>query len=206
MKQAIRHFIIEKAREIFELKGYTNTTIEDLAQAADISKPTIYKYFNGKDDIFRNVVDLSNTEFDELLNPLLTASESFPEKLKQLTFSILNHINKNRGILKIAFHESHMFIEAIDKENFGGIERLLEATDKKVQIFKKFFQEGLDNGYLTNDIPLDLVAIFYAGILGEFSLGYVLGKERLADFDLNVLTDHITGIISKGIVQNKKEK
>jgi len=206
LKEAIRHFIVEKAREIFELKGYTNTTIEDLAQAADISKPTLYKYFNGKDDIFRGVVDLSNTEFDELLKPLLTVSEIFPEKLKQLTFSVLNHVNKNRGILKIAFHESHMFIEAIDKENFGGIERLLEAKDKRVQIFKKFFQEGLDNGYLTSDIPLDLIAVFYTGMLGEFSLGYILGKERMADFDLNELTDHITSIISKGIVKDKIEK
>lgn len=206
MRQAIRHFIIEKAREIFEIKGYINTTIEDLAQSSNISKPTLYNYFTGKDDIFRNVVELSNSEFDELLNPLITGPGNFSEKLKKITFSVLNHVNKNRGILKIAFHESNMFIEAIDKENFGGIERLLEAAQKRVQIFKKFFQEGLDSDYIKKDIPLDLIAVFYAGILGEFSLGYILGKEEMADFDLNQLTDHITNIISKGITKDEKRK
>ena len=31
MKQAIRHFVIEKAREVFESKGFSATTVEDIA-------------------------------------------------------------------------------------------------------------------------------------------------------------------------------
>ena len=204
MKKAIRHFIIEKARDIFQLKGYTNTTIEDLAQEADISKPTLYKYFNGKDDIFRAVVDLSNDEYDAMLAPLFDSPDPFPEKLKKLTYSILNQVNKNRGILKIAFHESHMFIEAIDKNDFGGIDRFLKAIEKRVKFYKIIFQEGMESGYIDKNVPLDLIPIFYSGILGEFSLAYILGKERMADLNLHQLTDHITRIMSRGIMNDKK--
>lgn len=199
MKEAIRHFVIEKAREVFEQKGYTSTTIEDIAKASDISKPTIYNHFNGKDDIFRSVVELSNSEMDELIEPIINSPEPFPEKLKKLTYESLNHVNKNRGILKIAFHESHMFIEAIDKNSFGGMERLLESMESRVNKIKDFFREGIEKDYVDEDLPLDLIAVFYVGILGEFSLGYIFSKEGMAGLDLETITKHITTILTKGV-------
>jgi len=199
LKEAIRHFVIEKAREVFEQKGYTNTTIEDIARSSDISKPTLYNYFSGKDDIFRSVVELSNSEMDELILPIVNGPESFPKKLKKLTYEFLNHVNKNRGILKIAFHESHMFIEAIDNDSFGGLERLLESTERRVNTIKEFFNEGRQKGHIIEEIPVELIAVFYVGILGEFSLGYILGKEGMANIDLKTLTDYITSILAKGI-------
>jgi AcrR family transcriptional regulator len=201
LKEAIRHFIIEKSREVFEQKGYTNTTIEDIARASDISKPTIYNYFPGKDAIFRSVVELANSEMDELIAPIISGPELFTEKLKKLTYEFLNHVNKNRGILKIAFHESHMFIEAIDNNSFGGLERLLEATERRVNTIKAFFKEGKVQGFIVKDVPVDLIAVFYVGILGEFSLAYILGKEGMANFNLRTLTEHITSILARGILK-----
>jgi AcrR family transcriptional regulator len=201
LKKAIRHFIIEKSREVFEQKGYTNTTIEDIAKASDISKPTLYNYFSGKDDIFRSVVELANSEMDELIAPIIKGPELFTEKLTKLTYEFLNHVNKNRGILKIAFHESHMFIEAIDNHSFGGLERLLEATERRVNTIKGFFEDGKQQGFILENVPVDLIAVFYVGILGEFSLGYILGKEGMANLDLLTLTDHITTILARGILK-----
>jgi AcrR family transcriptional regulator len=204
VKEAIRHFVIEKAREVFEQKGYTNATIEDIASASGISKPTLYNYFSGKDEIFRRVVELANCEFEQLITPVSNRPESFPEKLDILTYNILNHINKNRGILKIAFHESHMFIEAIDKGEKGGIKQLLKSKEQAITNMKQFFKCGADEGYIRDDLPLDLVAIFYTGILGEFSLGYILGKEKMASMDLHQISDCVTQILTRGIFYKKK--
>ena len=199
MKEAIRHFVVEKAREVFGEKGYSSTTIEDIANASEISKPTLYNYFSGKDDIFRSVIKLSNDEFEELINPVVYGHEEFPEKLRILTYEILQHMNKNRGLLKIAFHESHMFIEAIDNDQSGGFHKILESKVKTVKKMKEFFQEGVRKGHIKKDIPVELIAVFYTGIIGEFSLSYILGKEKMANFDLNQITYHITNILSKGI-------
>lgn len=204
MKQAIRHFVIEKASEVFENKGFSATTIEDIAQAADISKPTLYKYFDGKEDIFRKVVELFHSEIDELLSPLISGPEPFPQKLENMTRAILSHLDKNRGIMKIAFHEPHMFIEALDLDDQGVAESFLKAREGKTRFFMKILQEGIDQNFLRDDIPLELVSAVYLGILSEFSLGYILGNSVITDLDLTRLAELINRIITEGI--QKKEK
>lgn len=43
--------IVEGARRCFERYGIQKTTIEDIAKAAGVSRPTVYKFFGGKMDI-----------------------------------------------------------------------------------------------------------------------------------------------------------
>src|ERR1700690_809084 len=43
--------IVEKAREVFLQKGYYGTTIDDIAEAAGISRSSFYTYFPSKRDV-----------------------------------------------------------------------------------------------------------------------------------------------------------
>ncbi len=44
--------IIEAAKKVFTAKGYLKATMDDIALAAEVTKPTIYLYFKAKDDLF----------------------------------------------------------------------------------------------------------------------------------------------------------
>jgi AcrR family transcriptional regulator len=46
-----RNQVVEKAAELFDAAGYHSTGVADIAAAAGISKPTLYHYFAGKDEI-----------------------------------------------------------------------------------------------------------------------------------------------------------
>lgn len=49
--------LVAAARSMFEQKGYSATTMSDIAAAAGFSHGTVYTYFNDKRDVFRAVVD-----------------------------------------------------------------------------------------------------------------------------------------------------
>jgi len=44
--------ILAAAREVFLERGYTRATMDDVARAAEFSKPTLYQYFENKDALF----------------------------------------------------------------------------------------------------------------------------------------------------------
>jgi AcrR family transcriptional regulator len=44
--------IMRAAKKIFFAKGYSKATMDEIALEAEISKPTIYQYFDTKDDLF----------------------------------------------------------------------------------------------------------------------------------------------------------
>lgn len=57
--------VLNVAVRLFERKGYQNTTVDDIAEAMKIAKPTIYKYVKSK-------VSLLEAAFDSLLGRLRT--------------------------------------------------------------------------------------------------------------------------------------
>jgi AcrR family transcriptional regulator len=49
-KEQTRRTLAEVALDLFETRGYANTTVEDIAAAADVSPRTFFRYFSGKDE------------------------------------------------------------------------------------------------------------------------------------------------------------
>lgn len=50
--------VLAAATRVFLKKGFQNTTIDDIAEAANISKPTVYKYAQGKQWLLDHAVQL----------------------------------------------------------------------------------------------------------------------------------------------------
>jgi AcrR family transcriptional regulator len=54
---ARRPLVVEAATTVFLRYGYTRTTMQDLAEAAGITRPTLYLTFPDKEQIFRAVIE-----------------------------------------------------------------------------------------------------------------------------------------------------
>ena len=55
-KQARQDAILEAAQEIFFAKGLDQTTIDEVAEKAELSKGTIYLYFRSKEELYISVL------------------------------------------------------------------------------------------------------------------------------------------------------
>ena len=56
-KQRRREDILKTAQTLFFAKGFRDTTIDDIARAAELSRGTIYLYFEGKEEIYATVME-----------------------------------------------------------------------------------------------------------------------------------------------------
>ena len=55
-RQARQDAILEAAREIFFAKGLDQTTIDEVAEKAELSKGTIYLYFKSKEELYISIL------------------------------------------------------------------------------------------------------------------------------------------------------
>ena len=65
-KAQTREAIVAAALELFERKGYDATTIEEIAEAADVSPRTFFRYFDSKVDVVIGEKDESGDFGDQL--------------------------------------------------------------------------------------------------------------------------------------------
>lgn len=52
-----REQLIDVARGVFAARGFEAATIEEIAEAADVSKPIVYQHFGGKEGLYAVIVD-----------------------------------------------------------------------------------------------------------------------------------------------------
>lgn len=76
-----REAILQAAARVFEDKGASAVTMDDVAEAADVSKGTLYLYFPSKDDLF---LALTHHPLDAVLERFEALSESDQDGLSLL--------------------------------------------------------------------------------------------------------------------------
>jgi AcrR family transcriptional regulator len=57
-----RQDILLAAAEVFARRGYAEATLAELASAAGFAAPSLYRYFESKEEIFRSLVELVRRE------------------------------------------------------------------------------------------------------------------------------------------------
>ena len=76
--------IVAAARTCFERYGIQKTTIEDIAKAARVSRPTVYKHFPGKLEIVDHISMIELDRIQAALRGRLTRHSDFAERMTEV--------------------------------------------------------------------------------------------------------------------------
>lgn len=118
--------ILNAAIYLFSNKGYSSTSVQDIATYCNISKATIYKLFSSKEEILVEIIKYFNNHMLTLmegitLNQSLSAKEKFVEQIytllshfatkKDFTITLIQNQDSFRdSIVEQAFKESKLFL------------------------------------------------------------------------------------------------
>ena len=98
--------LLDVSRTLFAEKGFDNTSIEEIAARAEVSKPVVYEHFGGKEGIYAVVVD---REMQALLAALTGALEGggHPQALVERTaLALLDYVEKSEDGFRILVRDS----------------------------------------------------------------------------------------------------
>lgn len=79
-----RPAILAAAEKLFDAKGYTATTVEEVASAAGIAKGSVYTYFRSKEDLFEQVFLYAVASLETKIFNIFAEPISAAEKLQRL--------------------------------------------------------------------------------------------------------------------------
>ncbi len=137
-KEKVRSALVKAAREAFTAKGYTRTTMEDIARAAGKAKSTLYYYFVNKEDAFRAVIDLEGeTLKKKLLEIVLDPERPARKKLEDYVLVRWN-----------AFEELGNYYQTMRQEfleNIDFVEKYRQQYDEiEKQLIGSILQQGIE--------------------------------------------------------------
>lgn len=92
--------ILSKAEELFCLKGYEKTTIENILESCEIGKGTFYYYFKSKESLMNEVIENFIGSFTDDAKKIVNDKNlSALEKFKQLILGQTNSMDNKEWML-----------------------------------------------------------------------------------------------------------
>lgn len=160
-----RQAILTAARQVFLAHGYSGASMEAIAEAAPVSKPTLYSHFHGKHDLFAAVIA---GQCETLLSTLSAAPAALPDAAG--------------GLKTIAA----AFVDLLYAEESLALYRLLIAEQAHFpalgeQVYRASAAPAMAllSGYLTELHQRGLLAVPDAGCSSQLLLGMLKGAAHL---------------------------
>ena len=90
-----RRDILDSAARVFARRGYASATLAELAEAAGYAAPSLYRYFESKEQIFESLLEMISTEVQEAFDAPVDRGLPLPERLASL-FHALQRLAEGR--------------------------------------------------------------------------------------------------------------
>jgi TetR/AcrR family transcriptional regulator len=141
-KRARQELILNAAQEVFLSKGFEQTTIEDIADKAELSKGALYLYFKSKEDlyvaVFLNGLEHLYQQISALRDEFgMTDTDTLLKNLLDMYYDF--------------FHQSPEFIYTMSQVYHGKIREKIapsiwESTIKMAKACLEVFADIIDQG------------------------------------------------------------
>jgi AcrR family transcriptional regulator len=100
-REQTKQGLINAAIDLFVAKGYDETTIDDIAAAADVAKVTFYYYFKSKEEIVLAIKESGAEELLGRMEKLFLEKVSASEILRTFFLEVGNWTEKNWQLLQV---------------------------------------------------------------------------------------------------------
>jgi AcrR family transcriptional regulator len=185
-----REQLLTLAGRLFAERGFRNTTVRDIADAAGILSGSLYHHFDSKESMVDELLDTFQqglfAEYDEI-----AASDRSPlAKLEAVVRSSFDAIDQ---------HHSEVAIFQNDAAYLGTFERfgyLTERNERFQRLWQGLLHEAVAAGELRSDLDIDLVYRFIRDTVwvavNWYRPGGPLSATEVADQYLSILLKGIS--------------
>jgi TetR/AcrR family transcriptional regulator len=156
-----RRQLLQAALKSFADRGYAATSVQEIVDAAHVSKPALYYYFKDKAGLFAALVDQAHDERYRLMQEAAEKGKTLAAKLEEIAAAIFDFSVRNRDLMRLAFATAFAASgESPDQTHCR------EKGQRAFDFIRRLIEAGQSTGELDRAFSVDELAM---GIYGQFN-------------------------------------
>ena len=169
-----REKLFRAALKLFSEKGFGETTVEDITNAADVGKGTFFNYFPSKEHILIAFGEMQLGKLQQAVDNLCHSNESMPAFLRSLSVRMTEEPARAPDVVR-----------AILLANLSGssVRQIMCANHARAHgLLTKLIQVGQERGEFRRDLPAgELAHVFRQTVFGTLLIWSVSGEASLPE-------------------------
>jgi AcrR family transcriptional regulator len=171
-----RHQVLRAALKRFADCGYEGTSVQDIVEAARVTKPTLYYYFGNKAELYQALVDYAHDERRRLMQAAAERGGTLADKLVEILAAVFDFLQNNRDLMRIAFATAFAAPGELPAEI-----HYMEKCSRNFEFIHELIKRGQAAGELDRRFDSKELAF---GIYGQMSM-YLMAHLLMPDCKLN---------------------
>ncbi len=184
----MREEILEAALRLFVEKGYTNTSMDDVAEAVNLTKGGLYHHIEKKEDLLRQIHDQL---LDSYMIRVPAAIDGIEDPIEKLSAWIRAH---TMMVIDFVLHIKVFYTE-IDQLSEETLKRMVERRDKVQKILQEILTSGIAAGKIHPDIDPNISSFL---ILGMINWIYIWYRPK-GPASIEVIIENILRLLCQGL-------
>jgi AcrR family transcriptional regulator len=168
----LRERLFRAALDHFAKKGFLETTVEDITNAADVGKGTFFNYFPSKEHILLAFGEMQLGKLQESMDEARKSSMPLPDFLRSLGARMTEEPIRHPTLVR-AFLQA--FVSASEVRS-----AMLDLQSRFLALHSQMIQLGQERGEIRDDLPpMELAQVFRQTIFGTLLLWSLSGDGSL---------------------------
>ncbi len=184
-----REELLSIAAGLFAERGFRNTTVRDIADAAGILSGSLYHHFDSKESMVDEILSTFQDELFGRYDEILRSDADARTRLERAVEVSFEAIDKHRSEVAI-FQNDAAYLGTFDR--FGYLAR---RNAESREVWLTLLHDGVTSGALRDDLDVELTYRFIRDTVwvavGWYRPGGKLTHTRIAQQYLHILLDGI---------------
>lgn len=187
--------IVAKAAQLFNLRGYSGTSISDIMQATALEKGGIYNHFSSKDAIALAAFDHAYAVQSRHYADAVRAARGQPTRQLRVVIDVFVEDYADPPVMGGCI----IMNTAIESDDTHPAlrERAAAAMDEWRGLIERIIVKGIDKGEFRPDVvPAELAGIIIAGLEGSLMMSKLYNDSKY----LRRMADHLHQYINQHVL------
>jgi AcrR family transcriptional regulator len=168
----LRERLFRSALDLFAQKGFAETTVEDVTEAADVGKGTFFNYFPSKDHILLAFGEMQLAKLRDAVEEARHSPAPLLQYLRSLSTRMTQEPMRNPAIVRallLGYLSSTPVREA-----------MLDMQKRVLALHSEMIELGQQRGEVRDDLPaVELAQVFRQTIFGTLLMWTLHGDSTL---------------------------
>jgi len=168
-REEVRKKIIAAAYRLFQSRGYRGTTMESIAEALGVTKPALYQYFPGKEELYAAVAEEGRQELKGILEQSYR-NRDLRGGSEALFDALCVYAPNFQGMY------AEMMLIAAHNERIRGI--LADDLREDIRVIERFIAAQQDIGFVSPKADAHVLAVACHAMINGLLLDIIAGMDR----------------------------
>ncbi|CAL9380616.1 MULTISPECIES: TetR/AcrR family transcriptional regulator [Streptomyces] len=186
--QPVPQRLLAAATRLFADRGYDRTSVQEIVEAAGVTKGALYHYFGSKDDLLHEIYGRVLRLQQERLDAFASSDAPVEQRLRDAAADVVVTTIDNLDDASIFFRSMHQLSEDKQKQVRAERRRYHER-------FRALIEEGQKAGVFSTATPADLVVDYHFGSVHHLSTWYRPGGRMTPQ----EVADHLADLLLRAL-------